>query len=322
MIEGVWRSLCGAEGQYRSGEAIAKAAGRSRVAVWKAIQALERLGYRIDARAGRGYRLLAAPNRPLPWEIHAALPRRLQARRIEFAEELASTQDAATALAERGAAEGTVVVAERQRRGRGRLGRAWSSPAGGLWLSVILRPRVPPPQLLPLQLAAALAVVQALRLQLDVDAWIKWPNDVYVGQRKVCGILVEAALELDRVRHAIVGIGVNVNFSHTALPPEVRTTTTTLRDELQREIPLAPLAAAILQQLERWYRGLGGPRHSAVLRAIRQHSGLLGQRVRVVQAGASFEAEAVDVDPLGHLVVAQADGSRRTVSTGEVSLQR
>lgn len=319
LVESVWTYLDHAPLEYVSGQTIAQGTGRSRVAIWKAIHALQRLGYRIEARPALGYRLVAAPNRPFPWEIRKRLPAPERIQRIEFFDRLPSTQETASQLAEAGADQGTVVVAESQGRGRGRLGRTWVSPLGGLWMSIIVRPTVPSPQLILLQLTAAVAVVQALRKTLGVSVWIKWPNDVCLGGRKICGILVEAALEPDRIRHAIVGIGLNANFPRISLPAELRSVATSLREELDREVLLAPLAAAVLREFRAWY-ALLQQRPLVVLREVRRHARLLGHVIRVDQAGTRFEGRALALDGLGQLIVERADGSRVVVGTGDVSV--
>ncbi|MEM3366130.1 MAG: biotin--[acetyl-CoA-carboxylase] ligase, partial [Candidatus Methanomethyliaceae archaeon] len=199
-------------GFFVSGQRIANELGVSRTAVFKRIQQLRKLGYNIEAIRRKGYRLVPRFDGLLPLEIKVRLKTRLFGKEIITLDSIESTQIYMGKLAEKGAPEGTVVIALEQTRGKGRMNRVWSSPRGGLWFSLLLRPSMPPKELHKLTLLFGVAIVTALKT-FGIKASLKWPNDVLIDQRKVCGILLEASTETDRVDYIIAGIGINVNTS-------------------------------------------------------------------------------------------------------------
>ena len=206
-----------------SGAALSSALGVSRAAVWKHVEALRADGYRIEARRARGYTLTGNPDRLLPAEITQHLTTTRFGRRLETFETIDSTNIRAGQLAREGAPEGTLVVAERQTHGRGRLGRSWVSPARvNLYASFVLRPQLAPADAPQLALAAAVAVARALAPLAPGRVAIKWPNDCLLDGRKVAGILTEMDAEVDRVRAVVLGIGVNLNATTRAFPIALR----------------------------------------------------------------------------------------------------
>jgi len=231
---------------------------------------------------------------------------------VVYLERCGSTQDAARELAERGVAEGAVVVAEVQEAGRGRLGRSWHSAAGGIYATVVLRP--PPRALRALSLAASVAVARVLGL-LGLDAKVKWPNDVQVSGRKVCGVLVEAAAEPEGAVYALVGIGLNVN---NELPPELAGAAATLRGLLGKPVPRLPLLLKLLEELDDVYARVREGRWSEVLREWRGRSSTLGRIVRVETPEGAFTGLAVDVSEDGALLVRLESGELREFHAGDV----
>ena len=231
---------------------------------------------------------------------------------VVYLERCGSTQDAARELAERGVAEGAVVVAEVQEAGRGRLGRSWHSAAGGIYATVVLRP--PLRALRALSLAASVAVARVLGL-LGLEAKVKWPNDVQVWGRKVCGVLVEAAAEPGGAAYALVGIGLNVN---NELPPELAGAAATLRGLLGKPVPRLPLLLKLLEELDDVYARVREGRWSEVLREWRGRSSTLGRIVRVETPEGAFTGLAVDVSEDGALLVRLESGELREFHAGDV----
>ncbi len=210
-----------------SGERLAAQLGLSRAAVWKRVHRLQARGYVIEGSPRRGYRLLAVPDRLLAEEVLQGLKTRRFTGPVHHFETLDSTNDLAKQLAAQGAPEGAVVVAEAQTGGRGRLGREWNSPPGvGLYVSLVLRPMLPPMELPQITLTTAVAVVRAVRRVAGVAPGIKWPNDLLLDGKKLGGILTEMETESDRIRHVVVGLGLNVN--NPEFPPELAATATSL----------------------------------------------------------------------------------------------
>jgi len=311
--------LAEAGDDFVSGEAISGKLGLSRAAVWKHVNALRGQGYRIEALSARGYRLTAIPDRLGALEIGPLLNTHDLGQTLHCSEELPSTNDRARELADAGAAHGEVVVAECQTAGRGRRGRAWASPAGrNLYLSVILRPNLPPQRAPELTLVASVAACDACR-KAGVEAGIKWPNDLLVGGRKVAGILTELSAEPDLVHWVVLGIGVNLNSGSDDFPADLRGVATSLSIERAQPVPRALFAAALLSELEQWLDRHAAEGFGPVREAWRERSVTLGQEVRVDADGGEIAGVAEDIDASGALLVRGRSGLVRVVS-GDVRM--
>jgi BirA family transcriptional regulator, biotin operon repressor / biotin---[acetyl-CoA-carboxylase] ligase len=313
--------LAEAVDEFVSGEAISGKLGLTRAAVWKHVEALRAHGYRIDALPARGYRLAAVPDRLTALELRPLLNTHDLGQVIHAYGELPSTSDRAKELADEGASHGEVVIAEAQTAGRGRRGRAWSSPPGrNLYFSVVLRPELPPMRAAELTLVASLAVCDALR-QAGVAAGIKWPNDLLVAGRKIAGILTELAAEPDRVQWVVLGVGVNVNAGPDDFPAELRDDATSILIERGQPAPRALFAAACLTALEAWLDTHGENGFAPIREAWRERSVTLGRSVVVRADGREIRGTATDIDDRGALLVATASGEERIIA-GDVQLLR
>ena len=305
-----------------SGEELAQRLGISRAAVWSHIEELRELGYDISASPHQGYQLLGTPDL-----LHADdLLSRLGeghgiGRDIRVFRETASTSDVAEKLAHDGVAEGVVVIAETQTAGRGRLGRRWVSPAGkGLWLSVLLRPPFRPQQTTQLTIAAAVAVARAVRTQTGLAPEVKWPNDLLLGGRKFGGILTELSGEQDRVRHAILGIGVDVNVVASDLPAELRRIATSLRIVLGRPVPRAELVVALLRELDADYQRLLAGQFDAIADEWEGLCTTIGRQLEVEVAGRRLRGRAESLDTDGALLLRTEHGRLERITGGDVRL--
>ena len=311
--------LAEAADDFVSGEAISGKLGLSRAAVWKHVDALRGQGYRIEAFPARGYRLVAIPDRLGPLEIGPLLNTHDLGQTLHWSEELASTNDRARELADAGAVHGEVVVAESQTAGRGRRGRSWSSPARqNLYLSVILRPSLPPQRAPELTLLSSVAACEACR-KAGVEAGIKWPNDVLVGGRKVAGILTELSAEPDAVHWVVLGIGVNLNSGPEDFPAELREVVTSLSIERGQPVPRALFAAALLSELEQWLDLHADEGFGPIRAAWRERSVTLGREVRADGENGEIAGVAEDIDETGALLVRVRGGLVRVVA-GDVRL--
>jgi BirA family biotin operon repressor/biotin-[acetyl-CoA-carboxylase] ligase len=306
-----------------SGERLSGTLGISRAAIWKHVEQLRARGYRIEAEHARGYRLAGIPDRLLPDEIVTRLTARRLGRRVVYFEETDSTNVQAMRLAREGAAEGTLVVAERQTHGRGRLGRSWSSPAFvSLYGSWILRPTLPPADAPQLSLAAALAVARTLEALAPGRITIKWPNDCLLDGRKVAGILTEMDAEIDRVRAVVLGIGVNLNAGTRAFAPELRPIATSVRLATGRKVDRVAFTAALCDALEAVYDRLLQEGFGALIAEWNRYSCLSGREVTVDCAGHRTTGRVDGLDASGRLVLIGADGRRTPIVAGDVSVVR
>lgn len=310
------------QGEYVSGEELSREFGVSRTAIWKHIADLRGDGYQIEAHSRLGYRLQGSPDRLLSAEVRRWMEAGGLGAKIIHRESVGSTNDEARALAAAGAPEGTVVVAEEQTGGKGRLGRRWESPRGtGVWLSVILKPPLPPAEVSPLTLVAAVAVAEAIERATGLRPGIKWPNDVLVNGRKVCGILTELSAEVERINHVILGIGINVNLGSTDLPEEVRGSASSLAAEAGAPVSRARLAGELLSRLDYWYRVFLRQGFDPAREVWKRYSVTLGRPVTATGRTSRIEGTAVDVDASGALVIETPEGSRQRVLAGEVTLR-
>ena len=313
--------LAEAGDEFVSGEAISDKLGLSRAAVWKHVNGLRAQGYRIDAVPARGYRLVEIPDRLGALELRPLLSTHDLGQVLHCHDELPSTNDLAKQLAEEGAASGEVVIAESQTAGRGRRGRGWiSPPRKNLYLSAIVRPDLPPQRAPEVTLVASVAVCEAVR-QAGVNAVIKWPNDVLFEGRKLAGILLEMAAEMDRVQWLVIGIGVNLNLAPGELPDDLRDVATSVAAERGSPVPRALFTAALLGGLEEWLDRHAAEGFEPIRQAWRSLSGTLGREVRASVGEGEVTGVAEDIDETGALLVRGAAGLTRIVA-GEVQLLR
>ncbi len=271
--------------RYVSGSVLAEELSITRTAIWKHIQALTERGYTIERQPRRGYRLIAAPDLLLPEEILPSLHTHWLGHHFVHHMETASTNQDALLLATQGAPHGTVVVAEHQTAGRGRLRRSWNSPKeSGIYVSLLFTRPVPAHRAPQAPLVIALALTRVLRCQFGLDASIKWPNDVLIRGRKVSGILAEMQLDQDELRHLVVGVGINVNQTEEQFLGDFRYPPTSLAMELQRTVSRKAALVAFLEETELVYNGYEQDGFSHYLEEFESVSAVLGKKV-LVQTG-------------------------------------
>lgn len=239
---------------------------------------------------------------------------------ILYFSELTSTNEIAKELAVRGAREGTAILAETQTTGKGRLGRRWISPEGGLWLSIIFRPKIEAKHAPKLTLMASVAVAKTINGIFQSDAQIKWPNDVVINHKKVCGVLTDAKTDAEKLDFVVVGVGINANFNLDVLPTYIRDRSTTLKEELGREIERETLLRELLEQFEFYYKLFTERKFDTILKEWRGLSSFLGSRVNVVSGNESIEGLAIDIDEDGALIVKLKDRTIRKVTVGEITI--
>lgn len=293
-----------------SGEQLAGALNVTRSAVWKQIRALTKDGYVIDSQQNKGYKLISTPDLLYPSEVKNGLQTKLIGNKVIHFSLTTSTNNVARQLAEKGVDEGAVVIAEAQTKGKGRRGRKFVANKGGVWMSLILRPRIDPMHASNITIMAAVSVTKALR-SLGVEAVIKWPNDVLVNGKKICGILTEMTAETDVVNFIILGIGINVNND---IPLE---TATSVRVELGRDADRLKFLQSLLEELESDYLTLKDEGFDPILWNWRRYSDTLGRPVEVTYQDEVIKGMAQDVSEDGSLIVKQQDGSVKKIVSGD-----
>ncbi len=308
-----------------SGADLAEQLAISRAAIWARMDDLRKAGYEIEATPHSGYRLVNEPDAliadDLIARLHSPKPPKIIGRDIRVFEETTSTNDVIEKLARDGVMEGAVVFAESQTKGRGRLGRQWSSPTRqGLWFSILLRPKLSPQETTQLTVASATALRRAIKTVAGLSAEIKWPNDLLLGGKKVVGILTEMSAEVDRVRHVILGIGVDVN--QTEFPPELRAIATSLKAEAGEEICRAELAVEILRELDFDYARIGAGPFAAVADEWEAGCATIGRNVSVQMGSRLIRGRAEALDDDGALLVRTEHGHLERVIGGDVTLEK
>jgi BirA family biotin operon repressor/biotin-[acetyl-CoA-carboxylase] ligase len=301
-----------------SGEELASRLAMSRAAVFKHVEALRARGYRIDAEHAQGYVLAGVPDRLDAAELGPRLTGTW--RRIVWYAETDSTQQRARELAREGAEEGTIVVAEAQTAGRGRLGRTWHSPPGAnLYCSILLRPALPPASVPQLALVAGLAVARAIET-LGLRPTLKWPNDVLLDGRKVTGVLTEMEAEVERVHVVVVGIGVNLNTTADQLPEYLRDKATSLAVALGRPVDRGAFTASLLSALEDDYRTFLHAGFARLREPYERRAALTGRQVRIAGAGSDLAGRVAGIDDDGALRLVDANGETHHIVAGEVTI--
>lgn len=314
-------SLLRERGSYVSGQELCEHFNVSRTAVWKAVNQLKKEGYCIQAVQNRGYLLVSEDEVFGQNELESRMDTEWAGHPVSFYETINSTNLRAKLDADNGAPEGALVVADMQTAGRGRRGRTWSSPAGmNVYFTLILKPRYVPDKASMVTLVMALAVAEGIRETCGVEAGIKWPNDIVVNGKKVCGILTEMSVEKDFIHHVVIGVGINVGLQEFA--PELADTATSLQAECGRKVPKAALVANIMKAFEKYYESFREKTDLSDL--VDSYNKMLvnrGKTVRVLDPKGEYSGVAEGINELGELLVELPDGHVENVYAGEVSVR-
>lgn len=307
---------------FISGQHISEKLNVSRTSVWKYINMLKEEGYLIESVSKKGYKLLKSPDILTENEITPYLNTKYIGNKIIHFHTINSTNTKAKELASLGEENGTIILSEEQTLGKGRLGRQWCSPKGkGIWLSLILKPDLDPINASKITQIGAAALCKSF-IEIGIPSFIKWPNDIVINNRKVCGILTEMNGELNRINYIILGIGINVNIDMDDLPEELKDTASSLKIESGKTIDRRKLAALILNNFELLYNELLNECHiNSSIDICRKNSILLNKQIRIINKNSTKIAKALDLDNEGRLIVQLEDGTVDTIISGEVSIR-
>lgn len=306
---------------YISGEEISKQLGVSRTAVWKVINRLKEEGYEIESVTRKGYRLVSSPDILNEEELHYNLNTKLVGNKIMSYESVDSTNQQAKKLALEGVSEGTVVIAEEQTAGKGRRGKSWvSPPKTGIWMSIILRPDILPENASMLTLVAGLAVCKAIREITSLEAYIKWPNDIVVNGKKICGLLTEMNSEIDYVNFVVVGIGINVNIEK--FPPELDKMATSLMIEGNKTYKRKRIINRTLEIFEAYYdKYLETEDLTNIIEEYNDCCINIGRNVQVISKSQNLKGIVKKVTNKGELIITDSQGEDIEITSGEVSVR-
>ncbi|MBQ5318999.1 MAG: biotin--[acetyl-CoA-carboxylase] ligase [Oscillospiraceae bacterium] len=306
------------KGKNVSGSDIARSVGMTRSAVWKAVKQLRSEGYTICAVTNKGYCLSEENDFLNEHSIFQELRTKELGRKIDVFKTIDSTNNFAKSLAQLGAVHGTTVVSEVQTQGKGRMGRSFYSPIGmGIYMSVILRPKLSVEHSLLITSCAAVAVAEAVEKVTGLDCKIKWVNDIYVGDKKLCGILTEAAVNVEQggLEYAIVGIGLNVQ--NTSFPKNISDIATSLHMETGNKISRSLVAAEILNSLESHLENI---RDKSFIEDYRRRSNLIGKRIEITHNDEVTQAECIGIDEICRLLVRYDNGEEKALMSGTIRI--
>ena len=310
---------------YISGKNLAKETGISTSGISKRIKILRKYGYNIESRHRMGYRLAGETDLPLPWELAKVLQTLFVGKdKIIYRLTTHSTQSLAILLAEKNPRlDGMVIIAEQQKGGRGRENRRWLSPKGGIWLSVVLRPRISASKITLLPFAAALAVCDAIKKTTQLDAKLRWPNDITIDGKKVAGILIDISMEAEQINYSVIGIGINANIDSSSISSclEKSIKVTSLSDELGHKTSIVGLTKVVLERLEYYYMELKHCVPRTIIEEWKKNSDILHQKVVVIQNNRTIQGIAADVKDDGSLLVRTDDCDNINVVASDIHVR-
>lgn len=310
--------LASQPGKYISGESISQALQITRAAVWKQIKTLRELGYEIEAQTKNGYRLVQTPLALEEWVIRRGLETKALGHKIHCFEELPSTNDYAKMLIQQGVDDRVVILARRQTSGRGRMQRVWVSPEGGIWMTVILKPKLTLADAAKLTLSTGIALARTCRELYGLEVQLKWPNDLVFRGEKVAGILGEVVGEWNSVQTLILGVGINANIDRKDLGPDIPAIS--LNGILGQPVNLNDLVIKFLEELETEVKSLEEGDIDGLRKRWLAYAAGIGKEVQVEQVGKVFKGILKGISPNGELIL-EVDGQEQLFYSGDVKLR-
>lgn len=308
--------------EYLSGQDLSDVLRISRVAVWKHIKKIRELGYKIESKQKLGYRLESNTDMLLPWEITAGLKTKTFGKQAYYFDSIDSTQKQAMKMASDEASNGTIIIAEKQTSGKGRLGRKWISPKGGIWFSIILHPKFDISVITLFPIASALALSNAIEKTLNIKSEVKWPNDITIKGKKVAGMLVDASLESNKIENLVLGVGINFDVDVKQIEKILRGTPNfygvASLSEQNKTIKPILLVQSFLTELEQMYNLLNMDDTKKIIRDWTKKSSTIGQNIELHTENGKIKGKAIRIDDDGALVISENNKSRR-VTSGDIT---
>lgn len=304
---------------YLSGEELSNILNVSRTAVWKHIKNLKAKGYIIEGISKKGYKLISCPDSLCEAELIPLLKENKLINNIVHFDILNSTNIKAKELAKNGEKDGTIIIAEEQSSGNGRFQRVWNSPKGGIWFSLLLKPSIPPSEAPKITQIAAASLYKTFS-DLNIDTAIKWPNDIYLNDKKLCGILAEMKCDMDSIHYLVLGIGINVNIDLSQFDDCVKSTATSLKIEYNKSFERNKVLALFLSHFENLYsQFINNFDLSETIELCRKHSNIWGKKARLITYKNEEIVTCVSLSDKGDLIVKDINGIEKAVLSGEIS---
>jgi len=307
--------------EYLSGQDLSDVLKISRVAIWKHIKKIREMGYKIESKQKLGYRLESSTNKLLPWEISSGLKTKTMGRRAYYFDSVGSTQNQAMKMASEQASHGTLIIAEKQTSGKGRLGRKWVSPKGGIWLSIILHPKFDISVITLFPIASALALSNAIEKTLNVKSEVKWPNDITINGKKIAGMLVDASIESNKIENMILGVGINYNVEVKQIEKQLKGTPNfygvASLSEYNKTTKPVLLVQSFLLELEEIYNLLNKGDIKKIIRDWTKKSSTINQNIEVNTDDGKIKGKAIKIDDDGALVIS-ANKQNKRIMSGDV----
>ncbi len=318
MEDKILNELKNAE-DYISGEALSSSLNVSRAAIWKHMKNLKSKGYLIEGVSNKGYKLISSPDLINKSELLSLIKTSTLGKNVIYFDDINSTNIKGKELAQKDIEDGSLIITEKQTLGNGRFNRKWFSPSGGLWFSLVLRPNIPPTEAPKITQIAAASVYKTLK-DLNINSTIKWPNDVLLNDKKLCGILAEMKCDMDQVHYLILGIGLNVNINENDFDESVKSTATSLKIQFNKQFNRNKILADFLNHFEVLYnRFLTTLDLSETISICKNHSNIFGKKAKLITYNNEEIVTCVSLSDAGDLIVKDSNGIEKAVLTGEIS---
>lgn len=302
-----------------SGEYLSSTLNVSRTAIWKHIKNLKSKGYVIEGISNKGYKLISSPDLLNKSELLPLLKTSIIGRNIIHFDDIDSTNIKGKEFAKKSTEDGSIIIAEKQTLGSGRFNRKWVSPSGGLWFTLLLRPTIPPTEAPKITQIAAASIYKTL-MDFNINTTIKWPNDILLNGKKLCGILAEMKCDMDSVHYLILGIGMNINIDESDFDESIKSTATSLKIHCNKQFERSEILADFLNHFETLYnKFLYNLDLSETISICREHSSIFGKQAKLITYNTEEIVTCVSLSDTGDLIVKDSIGNEKAVLTGEIS---